>query len=78
MGMCGFNIIKKGLYYNGGISGPVNTSLYDAWTKQSQFENSNGQRLTPLYIANLTMISLASYAKFLDEGGRIEIWGWNE
>ena len=78
MGMCGFNIIKKGSYYNGGISGPVNTSLFDAWTNQSMFVNSSGQRLKPLYIANLTMVSLASYEKFLDKGGRIEIWGWNE
>ena len=77
-GMLGFEVLKHGDYYRGSTSLAQNVTMYAAWTGGSQFSFVNHSRLLPAKIDSLTSITVKSYVKFLDEGARIEIWGWNE
>ena len=77
-GMLGFEVLKYGDYYRGGTSSTQNISLYNVWTNASQSSYGGYNRLLPAKIDSLTSITVQSWVKFLDEGARIEIWGWNE
>lgn len=76
--MSGGEIIMKDGWAHGYICGFVNPSLYTGWSTGSSRLKYGVGRNTPLYIGELNCITIASYTKFLTEGGRIEIWGWNE
>ena len=75
--MGGFDITCNSGFYMGGMTGTVNPSVYPG-EKGCNFWAITGGRVTPLYLEKLTMVTLGSYTTFLDEGGRIEIWGWND
>lgn len=76
-GMCGFEITNNAGYYLGGVTDSYNPSMYSEWVMAS-FPDICNRRAFPLYLKELTMVSVSSYATFLDEGGKIEIWGWND
>lgn len=76
-GMFGFDITKHGSYFMGGVTSTLNPSLYYGFTSHA-FASLAQKRFTPLYLSELQYIVVASYTAFLDEGGTIEIWGWNE
>lgn len=75
--MFGFEITKNSSFYMGKIVGPVNPSLYSDWLSRA-FPYDGAGRLLPLKLTELQYIVIASYTTFLDEGGTIEIWGWND
>lgn len=75
--MGGFDITCNSGFYMGGMTGTVNPSVYPG-EKGCTFWALTSNRVTPLYLEELTMVTLGSYTPFLDEGGRIEIWGWND
>lgn len=77
LGMFGFEIAKNGSYFMGGATNLVNPSLYPGFISHA-FPSLAQKRFTPLYLSELQYIVIASYTAFLDEGGTIEIWGWNE
>lgn len=78
VGMLGFEITRSGEFFQGGMTAPTSTSMYTAWSSESQFSNFAYRRLAPLQIAELTSVVVSSYQAFLDEGATIEIWGWND
>ena len=77
-GMICFDITRNGEFFQGGISSPTNTSIYNSWVNECVVANSANIRLFPLQIAELTSVVVSSYQAFLDEGATIEIWGWND
>lgn len=75
--MFGFEITKNSSFYMGKMVGPVNPSLYSDWLSRA-FPYDGAGRLLPLKLTELQYIVITSYTTFLDEGGTIEIWGWND
>lgn len=76
-GMFGFEIMNNAGYYLGGTTSTFNPNAYNDWITAS-FPNISARRAFPLYLKELTMVSVLSYTTFLDAGGKIEIWGWND
>lgn len=75
--MATFQVKKVGNFFTCYIGGAFNPSVYP-FAISTQSTSSFTRNFAPVEISDLTSIAIESYTPFLDEGGTIEIWGWNE
>lgn len=76
--MSGGKLVIKDGYAHGYMCALANPSLYVDWAQKGGMPQHGCGSHTPLYVGEVNHIAIVSYTAFLDEGGRIEIWGWNE